>query len=230
MRQFAVIGLGRFGLAVLKTLAAEGCEVIGIDESEERVQEVTNIASQAVQLDATDEKALQSVGIADVDVAIVSVGEKIQSSILIALLLKELGVKEIVARAVTLQHGKVLEKIGVNRVVYPEIDMGTRVAKSLVSTHVREQIELFSDEYSVMEVILPPKFVGKSLRELDLRAKYGVNVIAIKKKYTTVDDHGEVTEKFRIENNPNPDDIIGKDDVLLFFGKSADIEKIAGKE
>jgi trk system potassium uptake protein TrkA len=133
MKQFAVIGLGRFGASVAKTLAEKRQQVLAIDINEEKVQEFSEFVTQAVCIDATDEKALKAVGIKDVDVAIVSVGDDIEASILITLVLKEIGIKEIITKAVTEEQGKVLEKIGANRIIFPERDMGIRLAASLIS-------------------------------------------------------------------------------------------------
>jgi len=133
MRQFAVVGLGRFGSSVAETLSSKGCQVLAIDTDEEKVQDLSELVAQAVCVDATDEKALKAVGIEPVDVAIVSVGGNIESSVLITLVLKEIGIKEVIAKAVTKDHGKVLEKVGADRVVFPERDMGIRIANALTS-------------------------------------------------------------------------------------------------
>lgn len=229
MRRFAVIGLGEFGVSVAKTLVKEGGEVIAVDKNGERVQEVSDIVTQAVQIDATDEKALKAVGIPEVDVAVVGMGTDIQASILTNILLKELGVKEIVAKAINFLHGKVLEKIGINKVVFPEIDMGQRVALGLVSSKISEQIEL-SSRHSIMEIQVPESFVSKTLQELNIRAKYGVNIIAIKRKIGLVDEKGEVTYVDDVDISPQADDVIAKDDALLVFGDNESIAKLREQE
>jgi len=129
MKRFCVIGLGKFGISVAKALSRKGAEVLAIDTDEERVNEASNFATQAIILDATDKEALQRIGIQDIDAAIVAVGKDMASSILITSLLKELGVKYVVAKALSPLHGKVLEKVGADRVVFPERDMGMRVAR-----------------------------------------------------------------------------------------------------
>ena len=141
-KHVAVIGLGRFGFSVAKTLAKYGSEVIAIDREEERVKKVSEFVSYAVQLDAMDEKALRSVGVQNVDTAIVSIGENIEASILVVMLLKEIGIRNIIAKAVTTLHGKVLENLGVQRIIFPERDMAIRVAHSLIRPNVLEQLEL----------------------------------------------------------------------------------------
>lgn len=215
-RQFAVIGLGRFGNSVALTLSKCGCEVLAIDVDEEKVNHVSDFVTYAIQLDAMDEKALRSVSIQNVDVAIVSIGENIEASILVVMTLKELGVKNIVAKAVTPLHGKVLENIGVSRIVYPERDMAIRVANSLIRPNVLEQLEL-SSEYSIMELPTPMILAGKSLKDSQLRTKFGVNLIAIKRKIDGRD----------IWNvNPLPTDIINATDILVVIGSNEELNRL----
>jgi len=222
MRQFAVIGMGRFGATVAKTLSEKGYQVLAIDVNESIIQDVADEVTQAVCLDATDEKALRSVGIENVDVAIVGAGTNLEASILITLNLKEIGVKEIVCKAISQDHKKVLEKIGATRVVQPEREMGARVANSLVSTNVIEHIEL-SGESSIVELISPKDFVGKNLRELDVRAKYGVNVIALKRKIPSA---SKKEEEEIVNVSPKAEDIINKGDILIILGPNESIEKL----
>ena len=185
MRQFAVIGLGRFGSSVARALSRKGHQVLAIDSQEAITQNMSDEVTQAVCLNATDEKALRAVGISNIDVAIIGVGTDLEASILITLNLKEIGIKEIVCKAISEDHKKVLEKIGATKVVQPEKEMGTRIANSLISTNVIEQIEL-SDESSIAELIAPKEFIGKSLREVDIRAKFGVTVIAVSYTHLTL--------------------------------------------
>lgn len=156
-RTFAVIGLGRFGAAMATTLTELGQDVIGIDSSEDRIAEMADVVTQAVVLDATDERALKSAGVPDADVAVVSIGEDIESSVLVVMQVKELGVHDIIAKAVTPLHGKILSKLGVTRVVYPERDMAIRIAHSLVVPNVLDYIDL-SRDYSIVEVPAPKEF------------------------------------------------------------------------
>lgn len=224
-RQFAVIGLGRFGSSVARTLTKEGCEVLAIDEDEERVDELSDLVTRAVQLDATDEKALRAMGIEDVDVAIVAIGEDIQASILITLLLKEIGVKEVVAKAMYPRHGRILQKIGADRVIFPEREMGEELAQTLVSPNVLEQVEL-SPDHSVMEIIAPGIFVGKTIRDLQIRTKYGVNIITIKKKIPHLTKTGETEFTETINTAPKADDKIEKGDHLVVIGKDENLTKL----
>ncbi|NMB38622.1 MAG: TrkA family potassium uptake protein [Firmicutes bacterium] len=210
-QQFAVIGLGRFGTSLAKTLYAMGKEVLAIDIEEERIQAVVNDVTHAVQADATDEDVMKSLGIRNIDVVLVSIGP-LQQSILATMIAKELGVKHVVCKAVSELHGKILEKLGADRVVYPERDMGTRVAHSLVSGNILEYIELSSD-YSIIEVIAKKAFVNKTIRELDFRAKYGINIIAIKR--------GK-----EINISPNADFEIHEGDILVAIGSTDKLKEM----
>lgn len=229
MKKYAVIGLGRFGASVAITLAEKGQQVIAIDTAEELVHDVVDKVTKAVCLDATDEKAVKSVGIQNVDVAICGIGTDIEASILVTLMLKDIGVPVIICKADSAQHKKVLEKIGASKVILPEKDMGKRLAGTLISISdsVIDHIGL-SEESSIIELRVPESFVGKSLRELDIRATYGLNVIAIKKK-VTVNKNGEEVEEEEINANPLADDVVAKGDVLVVFGENDKIEAIKNK-
>jgi trk system potassium uptake protein TrkA len=210
-KQFAVIGLGRFGSAMAATLSELGHEVVGVDGDEERVRQLADVTTQAIQLDATDERALRAAGIDGVDVAVVSIGENIESSLLVVMLLKELGIATIVAKAVTPLHGRILEKLGVSRVIFPEREMAIRIAHSLVMSNVIDYIEL-SKEFSIVELPTPVSFVGKSLKQLELRPKHGLTLIAIKRPSPT---GGVVTTV-----TPGADEVIHAGDVLTVIGSS----------
>ncbi|MDR7317893.1 TrkA family potassium uptake protein [Brevibacillus nitrificans] len=209
-KQFAIIGMGRFGSSVARTLYEMDYEVMGIDENEERINENIQFVTHAVAADSTDERALKEIGIRNFDVVVVAIGVDIQASILTVLTLKELGVKKIVAKAQNERHGQVLYKVGADRVVFPERDMGVRVAHNLISANVLDFIEL-ADDYSVAEVVVSSKFVGKNLRQLDIRKNYRVNVIAIKS--------GDI---FNIA--PNPEEVIQYGDVLVVIGNNKDLK------
>jgi len=178
-KQFAVIGLGRFGSSVARTLYELNYEVLGIDENENRIQDNINFLTHAVQANTTDEQVLKSLGIRNFDVVVVAIGEDIQASILTTLILKEMNVPYIVVKAKNELHGKVLQKIGADKVIFPERDMGMRLAHHLISPNILDFIEL-SDEHSIIEIAVAEHMVGKSLYELNIRAKYGCNVMAIK--------------------------------------------------
>jgi len=212
MRQFVVIGCGRFGGSVAKSLSKLGHDVLAIDKDEKIIQNISEHVTHAVQSSGTDEQALHSLGIKNFDVAIISIGTDIQTSILATLIVKEAGIDYIVAKAQGNLHAKVLYKIGADRVVFPEREMGERVAHNLVAHNILDYIEL-SKEYSIMELEVPKSWVGKSLIDLDLRVKHGINVMAIK--------HDE-----EINISPAADDELDHDDVLVVIGHVKDLGKI----
>lgn len=206
MKQFAVIGLGRFGTSVASTLMAMGHEVLVIDEEQEKIQEVANLVTHAIQADAKDENALKALGIRNFDVVIVAIGKDTESSILVTVLLKDLGVKCVVAKAQNELHGKVLGRVGADKVVFPERDMGARVAHQLASSNVLDHIEL-SPEFSILEIVAPEVLVGQTLRKYDLRAKFGITILALKRG----------TE---ILVSPSPDAPIIEGDILVAIGEN----------
>ncbi|HBE73582.1 MAG TPA: hypothetical protein DDW31_05800 [candidate division Zixibacteria bacterium] len=227
MRQFAVIGLGQFGSSVARSLAEKGCEVIAIDRDGDRVAEISETVAQALALDAVDEKALSALGLKDADVAIVSTGQDIEASISIVLILKEMGVREIVAKAVTDMHGTILKKVGADRVIFPERDMGERIAESLASPNVRDYSEI-SDTHGIMELVAPKRFWKKSMAELDLDDEFNVSAVAIKRKVPTIRDDGETELREEINIRPKPEDRINQGDVLIIIGSYDDIQKVRG--
>lgn len=210
-KEFAVIGLGRFGGSICRELSNEGMEVLAIDIQEDKVNEFKNIASHAVIADSTDEQVLKELGIRNIDHVIVGIGDNIQASILTTLMLKELGVKKITVKAQNDYLEKVLNKIGADQVVHPERDMGRRIAHNIISSNILDHLEL-SDEYSIVEVKAGQKMKGKSLIDLDIRAQYGCNVVAIK-------------QRKEINVSPMPDEIINEDDVLIVIGADNDLSR-----
>lgn len=180
-RQFVIIGLGRFGTNMAKALYKMGYEVLAVDRSMQKVQEFSDEVTHVVQADATDENSLRALGILNFDVVVVAIGEDVQSNIMATLQLKEIGAKYIVATARNTLQAKLLEKIGANRVVLPERDMARRVAYNLASTSVMDYIEL-SPQFSIVEITVPKAFQNKTLAESNIRAKYGINIVAIKRQ------------------------------------------------
>ncbi len=183
MRQFLVVGLGRFGRSIAETLYKHNETLLAMDKDEDLVQDAinNNILDNAIVVDATDSSTLKNLGIHNFDVAFVCIGTDIQASILIALTLKEIGVRKVIAKALTESHGKVLQKIGVDEIVYPETYMGKRMAMREIEPNMIEHIK-FSDDHILLELKTPRSFVGKSLLELDLRKKFQINVIGVKNK------------------------------------------------
>lgn len=211
-KQFVVLGVGRFGESIALKLAELGAEVMVVDESEEVIQHMADKVTYAVQADATDESAITALGIRNFDIAIVSIGADIQASILVTLMVKELGVKHVVAKAQNELHGKVLKKIGADRIVFPEMEMGARVAKNLMSANVFDFIDLAPD-YSLLEIAVSEEWVGKTIIDIDMRNKFGISVIAVK-----VGDS--------IDLNLNGSRILLQDDRLIVIGENSDLKKI----
>jgi trk system potassium uptake protein TrkA len=213
-KQFLVIGLGRFGVSVARTLTETGHSVVGIDQSEDRIQRVSEEIADVIKCDATDADILESMGISDYEAVIVCIGEKyIQNSILVTLLLKEKGVKKIIAKAGTKIQGRVLSKVGADIIVYPEKDMGERVARSLVSSNIIDFLRV-SPDVSIIEIPVPETIVGKNLIELNLRHRYGVTIISIKNSKNKIMSPPDINYKFQ------------KDDVLTLIGEDKLLRKL----
>ncbi|ANY67820.1 potassium uptake system protein [Paenibacillus sp. BIHB 4019] len=211
-KQYAVIGIGRFGLSVASSLTEMGFEVLAIDTSEDRVQDAVNHVTHAVIADSTDEEAMRALGLRNFDVVVVAIGQDIQSSILTTLILKDMGVGVIIVKAQNELHGKVLSKIGADKVVYPERDMGLRVAHHLISPNILDYIEI-SEDYSIIEIKAPEAMIGKSLKQLDIRAKFKCNVMAIK-------------TGSNMNIAPYADDLIRDIDILVIVGKNSDLSNL----
>lgn len=203
-KSYVVWGLGRFGVSVAETLTELGHEVLGIDNNEETVQRLSTVLTHVVVTDNIDETTVKALGLRNFDVAIVGIGE-LQANLLCTMLLKEAGVRMIVSKASSTLHGKMLEKIGADKVIYPERDMGKRVAHNLASSNIMDYIEL-TDDLSLMEIALMEDMKDKTLVEADVRRKYGVNVVAIKHKDGTT------------EINMDPQKPLVDGDILIVIG------------
>lgn len=214
MKHFAVIGLGKFGFHAAKALFEDGNEVIAIDTDKARVHAIDQHATEAVVLDATDKEAMKSLGLENMDGVIVSTGTKISISILICLYLQEIGVKKILAKALDDDHAKILKRVGATEIIHPERDMALRVSRGLSRPNVLDFIPL-ADEFDLIQVGPPREFIGKSLKDLNLRAKYNVHIIAINEL---------VPENFRLI--PPASFVIKDSDILIMLGKSEDIRRI----
>ncbi len=208
MKHIAVIGLGLFGTSVAETLVQQGHYVLGIDINEQRVQMLARLLNQCVTVSNVDEETLLALGIKEYDAVVVAVGD-VEANIMIVQTLQELGVKRIMAKAVSHRHGRVLQRLGVSQVIFPEHDMGVRAAHSLSGDRIIDYIEL-SDEYNIVEIQAPRHFVGKTLDEIDLRKNYRVSLIAIK------------TAK-KIVVSPAADTVIEAQNELVMIGKNEDL-------
>ncbi|KAA1042657.1 potassium channel family protein [Macrococcus equipercicus] len=214
-KEFVVIGLGRFGGSIVRELNALGVDVMAIDNDEARVNEYADIATHAVIADTTDEAVLKSLGIRNFDHVIVAIGDNIQASILTTLILKDLGVKTVTTKAQNDYHAKVLNKIGADTVVHPERDMGRRIAHNLASASVLDYLEL-SDQYSIVEIRAGETLQGNTILDLDVRANYGLNIIAVKR--------GK-----EILVSPDPYEVIERGDILIVIGHDNDLNRFEKK-
>ncbi len=213
-KQFLVIGAGRFGSSVARNLYKLGHDVMVMDNDEDKVQQFSDEVTNAVKADASSETCLKALDINSFDTVVLAIGDDIQASIMAAILLIELGARRIVAKARTELHGKVLEKVGVSQVVFPERDMGQKLARSLIAPTIIDMIEL-SDDYSVVEVNAPEEMIGKSLKELNLRARYGISIIALRRN----NGHKTII-------SPVAEDIIEKEDILVAIGENKYLKKM----
>ena len=214
MKKFAVIGLGNFGFHVAKALYEDGNEVIAIDTEKSRVQAIDDFATEAIVMDSTDKEAVKSLGLETMDAVIVSTGTKISTSILICLHLQEMKVRKILAKALDDDHAKILRKVGATEIIHPERDMAKRVARSLSTPNILDYIPL-ADEFDLVQVGPPREFIGKSIKDLNLRAKYNVHIIAIKEL---------VPENFILV--PPPTFVVKDSDILIMLGKTENIKKM----
>ena len=226
MKLYVVLGLGQFGQHTAATLSAGGGEVLAIDRDERRVDVIKDQVSQAVCMDATDISALRAVGVAKAETAIVALGEEdLEASILACAALSDLGVGYIVARGANDLQGRILQRVGASRILYPEREMGERLARSLLVSGVLDQVTLSTGQ-TVAQIEPNPEFVGKTLQECNLPARFGIIVIGIQKTRRSVDDRGEMHTELDLNSVPGPDEIINKDDVLVVVGNIAQIERL----
>jgi trk system potassium uptake protein TrkA len=227
MKQFAVFGLGVFGISIAKNLMKEGMEVAVFDRDIKNIEAIKNDVTQAAVLDSSKEEALRAIDIGRVDCAIVAIGDDMESSILTALFLKKCEVPKIIARANTQAHRQVLSLIGVDEILSPEEEMGMRLAKRLSSANILHDLDI-SEEHTIAEIIVDERFIGKTIREMNLRSKYGVNIVGIKKRVPDVTEDGENVFIEKYIDFPSPDDVFEENDVLVMVGTEravSDVEK-----
>ena len=210
-KQFAVFGLGSFGKSVALTLQSFGCDVIAVDNCYEKIQDIADSVSYAMCGDVTEPEFMKTIGARNLDGAVIAVSENLEAAIMATMISKEMGISYVLVKAMDELQGKILEKVGADSIVYPEIDMGERVAKKLISTEFIDWIEL-SPDYSLTEKLLPKQWEGKSPAELRVREKYGINVIGILKE-----------DKMDMALDPSKP--LQPDDMLFIIGKNSDLEK-----
>lgn len=211
-KQFAVLGLGRFGQSIATALIQNGCEVLCCDKDMENVNEMSKFGCHAIQADVTDFHALNELGINNFDVVIVAIGENLEGSILATMMAKDFGAKFIIAKARNDIQKSILEKVGADRVVLPERDMGKRIASTLITTNIIDYINL-SDKFAIAEIEPNPKWVGKSILDSNVRAEYGLNIVAIKRDND-------------ILVSPLPSVIIEKEDILVVVGENSQVSEV----
>lgn len=223
MQRIAVIGLGRFGMNLARYLAANRVEVIAIDRTHTLVEEIKDDVALAVSFDSTDEAALVSQDVPGCDVCIVAIGENFEASLLTATALKNLGAKSVIVRAQSANHAEIFRRLGADEVIQPETEAGRQLARRLSHPHLEDLIEL-SDGFSLIELHAPPSFHGKTLEQLALRAKFQVNLVAIKRLSET---GGAAGAPRRVKTYvPQPDYVIHPDDFLLVVGTDAAINNL----
>jgi trk system potassium uptake protein TrkA len=215
MKRVVVIGLGIFGFNIAKDLYENGMEVIAIDKNKETIQKIRDFSTKAILADGTDKEVMESIGIQQDDVVIISFGEDLAASTLVTLHLKEMKVKTIIVKAPNEDHKHVLEKVGATEVIIPEREMADKVAKSLISPNVLDYIPL-SEDYTVCEMVPPASFMGKTIGDLHLRSKHHIEVIAVREMLPE-----------RLTMVPRAEFVVKDSDVLVVIGKEKDIQKIA---
>lgn len=221
--KFAVIGVGKFGSAISRTLAERGAEVLAMDSDEEKIDEIKDQVAYAVVLDATDKRALSAQNVADMDAVVVSIGEDFEAMILCTVQLMELNVKRIIARASGEHQRMILEKIGIREILSPEDEFGTAVAEKLLNPSIISYLQL-PDDYEIAEVKTPRGIANRPLQEIGLRNKYRLNLVTLKREFE-VNRDDEMIKEQHILGVPNSSTILYETDTIVVFGRTADIER-----
>lgn len=215
-KEYVVFGLGRFGNSIATALAEGGCNVLVVDQNYDKVQEMADVVTYAVQGDVTDSELLEGLGISNFDGAIVAIGENLEASVMVTILAKELGIPYVMAKAQNELHSKVLKKVGVDCVVFPEKDTGVRMAHKLIMGNSFNAIEL-SSKFSIMELDVPIEWDGHSLKELNIRVKHNINVIGIKRES-------------ELDINPSPGKKLLQGDTLVVIGDNDVLNRLKSKQ
>ena len=213
-KEFVVIGMGQFGSSVAKTLANAGATVMAVDKDEEYLEKVASYVTHAVCADVSNPEAMKQLGIQNYDGAIVGIGDDLESSVLVTLQLKEMGVSFVMAKAVTDLGGRILQKVGADKVIFPDREIGIRIGNEIMNGNYFEAIEV-SEEYSIVDLTVPHAWIGKTLRDINIRSQYGVNVIGIR----GID---------KVNINPEADYKLQEQDILIVLGHNGEIQKLRG--
>ncbi|MBW3539755.1 MAG: TrkA family potassium uptake protein [Planctomycetes bacterium] len=223
MRRSAVLGRGGCGMELARRLGASAAQVIAIDASAALVDNVKDVVDVAVRLDVTDEDALAAQEVDKLDVCVVAIGESFESALLATVILKKLGCPRIICRAQTAFHAEIFRRIGADEVIQPEVEAGEILARRLGNPHLEDYIPL-AEDYTLLEMHAPAAFHGKTLKDLALRAKYGVNLVAIKRPVETVE--GDLVQTGAVTSVPGPDDVIQREDLLVIVGSNKSLAKL----
>lgn len=224
MQRVAIVGLGRFGMAVIEQLASTRAQVIAIDTSPDAVADVKDLVDVAVVLDATDERALRGQDVHKCDYLVVAIGENFEAALLTAVLAKKLGIPNVIVRATTSMHAQIFRKIGADEVIQPESEAGIALARRLANPSLEDFVDL-GEGYTLIELRAPSAFRGKTLRELNLRAKYGVNLVAIRRSLP-VAEGSDAEETRKMIGVPQPDEVIEAQDILMVIGANENLGKL----
>jgi trk system potassium uptake protein TrkA len=224
MKQYVVIGAGRFGSAVAVTLARKGKQVLVLDQDEQTVQRMSEIVTEAMQIDVTDPSSLAGLDLGEMDVAVIGIGGNLEASILTTLQLKEMGVKMVVAKAKTNADKKILSRIGADRIVFPERDMGIRVANSLISPTIFDYIQV-SPGFGIVETKVPEAIRGQTLAQANIRSRFGIDIVAINRRAPQLDKNGQSELKSTLLVAPEASEVLGENDNLVIIGEESKIEK-----
>ncbi len=222
VKRFAVIGLGYFGQNIARQLSRQGAEVIAIDNTMTKIEEIKDEVAYAVRLDSTDEKTLRNQGLEDLDAVIVSIGEDFDNALLTCVLLLEFGCRHIIVKSTSPIHSRIFRSVGVHQVVSPDLDLAERLSITLINPNVLDAIPL-TDEYSIIQIRAPRYMVGRTLKDLDLRRTHGINLITIKRTKTTLLSGSTFEEIIGV---PMPETVIEANDILILMGEKKSIGKL----
>ncbi|MCY4645089.1 MAG: TrkA family potassium uptake protein [Bacteriovoracales bacterium] len=221
----AVIGLGIFGAKTAVRLSEKGAEVVAIDLNEGLVDKIKDRVTHAVALDVTSERALRSINISDVDIAVVALGDNIEISIMAVAMLRKLGVGRVIARAVHPLHEHVLKEIGASEIIKVEEEMGEMIASKIVAPYVLQSYS-FAAGYSIVELKLGKKFEGKTVVESKIRQNYSLNIVALQKRVPFITEEGKSSYRVEINDSPMPMDVINVDDIVVLLGSEKNFDRL----
>lgn len=225
MDKFIIVGLGVFGRSLAENLIQKGTEVIAVDKNMELIEEVRDLVTYAVCMDSTDEKSLESLGLKDVDVGIVCIGEDFEANLLTSVLLKHNGVKKVISRASDPLHIKILKAVGIDQIVTPGVEAAEKLAYGLIHKSLLD-ISYISETTAAAKISIPPCFAGKTLGKLNLRARFGINVVAIHRMVEVQGKEGSEEVEKVISNIPGADTVIESNDILVVIGETENLDKV----